>query len=155
MRNVVFRHEVRAHSKAAMATAPAGFSIEAGCSLQTGGGMAQAARREGAIWPGYRNSYQLHPGHLQHRCSARDWIDQILLLPIDQVEGRDVIPADTIVRIIHRLLLPVDFHIALVVETVFGVVEVWRVEAEPFLRRHPHVSLPGRLEFDVGPAAAD
>src|ERR1017187_6926196 len=102
MRNVIFRHEVRAHSKAAMATAPAGFSIEADCSLQTGGGMAQAARREGAIWPGYRNSYQLHPGHLQHRCSARDWIDQILLLPIDQVEGRDVIPADTIVRIIHR-----------------------------------------------------
>src|ERR1039458_3036875 len=89
----------------------------------------QAARREGAIWPGERNSYQLHPGHLQHRCSARNWIDQTLLLPIDQVEGGDVIPPDTIVRIVHRLLLPVDFHIALVVGTVFGVVDMPIVEA--------------------------
>src|ERR1035441_1614275 len=119
MRNVIFRHEVRAHSKAAMTAAPAGAPIKADFAVQAGGGMALAARREGAIWPWYRNSYQLHPGHLQHPCSASDWIDQILLLPIDQVEGRDVIPADTIVRIIHRLLLPVDFHIALVVGTVF------------------------------------
>src|ERR1035441_5993374 len=155
MRNVIFRHEVRAHSKAAMATAPAGFSIEADCSLQTGGGMAQAARREGAIWPGYRNSYQLHPGHLQHGCSARDWIDQILLLPIDQVEGRVVISSDTIVRIIHRLLLPVVFPIALVVGTVFGVVDMRIVEAIQLFRRHPHVALPDRLELDVRPAAAD
>src|SRR5450759_3451719 len=76
-------------------------------------------------------------------------------LPIDQVEGGDVIPPDTIVRIIHRLLLPVDFHIALVVGTVFGVVDMRIVEAAQLFRRHPHVALPDRLEFDVGPAAAD
>src|ERR1022692_1310040 len=115
----------------------------------------QAARREGVIWPGYRDSYQLHPGHLQHLGSARNWIDQTLLLPIDQVEGGDVIPADTIVRIVHRLLLPVDFHIALVVGTVFGVVDMRIVEAVQLFRRHPHVALPDRLEVDVGPAAAD
>src|SRR5664280_3253343 len=115
----------------------------------------QAARREGAIWPGYRSSYQLHPGHLQHPCAACDWIDQVLLLPIDQVEGGDVIPPDTIVCIVHRLLLPVDFHIALVVGTVFGVIDMRIVEAVQLLRRHPHVALPDGLEFDVGPAAAD
>src|ERR1039457_193931 len=115
----------------------------------------QAARREGAIWPGYRSSYQLHPRHVQHPCSARDWIDQILLLPIDQVEGGDVIPADPIVRIVNRLLLPVDFHIALVVGTVFGVVDMRIVEAVQLFRWHPHVALPDRLELDVGPAAAD
>src|ERR1035441_8037860 len=114
-----------------------------------------AARREGAIWPGYRSLYQLHPGHLQHACSACDWIDQILVLPIDQVEGGDVIPPDTIVRVIHRLLLPVDFHIAFVVRTVFGVVDLQIVEAVQLIRRHPHVALPDRLEFDVRPAAAD
>src|ERR1035441_10877762 len=81
MRNVIFRHEVRAHSKAAMTAAPAGAPIKADFAVQAGGGMALAARREGAIWPWYRNSYQLHPGHLQHPCSASDWIDQILLLP--------------------------------------------------------------------------
>src|ERR1017187_7237705 len=137
-----------------MTAVPAGAPIEADFSLQTGGGIVPA-RREGAIWPGYRRSYQLHPGHLQHRCSARDWIDQILLLPIDQVEGGDVIPPDTIVRIVHRFLLPVDFHSALVVGTVFGVVDMRIVEAVQFLRRYPHVALPDRLEFDVGPAAAD
>src|SRR5450759_4357598 len=155
MRNLIFHHEVTANSEAAMATALAGARIDADFSLQTGGGMALSARREGAIWPGYRNSYQLHPGHLQHRCSARDWIDQILLLPIDQVEGGDVIPPDTILRIVHRLLLPVDFHIALVVGTVFGVVDMRIVEAVQLLRRHPHVALPDRLELDVGAAAAD
>src|SRR5450756_457252 len=155
MLDLVFHQGVRAHSRAAMVAAPAGARIDADFSLQTGGGMALSARREGAIWPGYRNSYQLHPGHLQHRCSARDWIDQILLLPIDQVEGRDVIPPNTIVRIIHRLLLPVDFHIALVVGTVFGVVDMRIVEAVQLFRRHSHVALPDRLEFDVGPAATD
>src|ERR1035441_7178083 len=113
MRNLIFHHEVRAHSKAAMAATSAGASIEADLFIQTGGGRAEATGRQGAIWPGYRSSYQLHPGHLQHGCSTRDGIDQILRLPIDQVEGGDVIPADTIVRIVHRLLLPVDFHIAL------------------------------------------
>src|ERR1039458_540859 len=120
MRNLIFHFEVRAHSEAAMAATSASAPIEADFLLQTGGGMAQATRREGAIWPGYRDSDQLHSGHLQHRCSARDWIDQSLLHPIDQVEGGDVIPPDTIVRIVHRLLLPVDFHIALVVGTEFG-----------------------------------
>src|ERR1017187_8054927 len=138
-----------------MVAAPAGASIDADLLIQTGGGRAQATGRAGAIWPRYRNSYQLYPGHLQHRCSARDWIDQILLLPIDQVEGGDVIPADTVVRVVHRLLLPVDFHIALVVGTVFGVVDVRIVEAVQLFGRHPHVALPDRLEFDVGPAAAD
>src|ERR1039458_618926 len=112
------------------------------------GEWPQAARREGAIWPRYRNSYQLYSGHLQHRCSARDWIDQILRLPIDQVEGGDVIPADTIVRIVHRLLLPVDFHIAPVVGTVFGVVDMPIVEAVQLFGRHPHVALPDSLEFE-------
>src|ERR1035437_7843380 len=138
-----------------MVAAPAGAPIKADLLIQTVEGRAQAARREGAIWPGYRSSYQLHPGHLQHLGSARDWIDQILLLLIDQVEGGDVIPADTIVRIIHRLLLPVEFHIALVVGTVLAVVNMRIVEAVQLLRRHPHVALPDRLEFDVGPAAAD
>src|ERR1035441_3332540 len=138
-----------------MVAAPAGASIDADLLIQTGGGRAQATARAGAIWPRYRNSYQLYPGHLQHRCSARDWIDQILLLPIDQVEGGDVIPPDTIVRIVHRLLLPVDFHIALVVGTVFGVVDMRIVEAVQLFGRHPHVALPDSLEFDVGPAAAD
>src|SRR5450759_4977065 len=124
MLDLVFHQGVRAHSRAAMVAAPAGARIDADFSLQTGGGMALSARRERAIWPGYRNSYQLYPGHLQHRCSARDWIDQILRLPIDQVEGGDVIPADTIVRIVHRLLLPVDFHICILVGTVFGVVDM-------------------------------
>src|ERR1035437_1281618 len=79
--------------------APAGAPMDAYFSLQTGGGMAQATRREGAIGPGYRDSDQLHSGHLQHPCSACHWIDQILRLPIDEVEGGDVIPPDTIVRI--------------------------------------------------------
>src|ERR1035438_9462648 len=114
MRNLDFHHEVGAHSRAARVAAPAGAPIEADFSLQTGGGIVPA-RREGAIWPAYRDSYQLRPRHPQHPCSARDWIDQILLLPVDHVEGGDVIPPDTIVRVIHRLLLPVDFHIAFVV----------------------------------------
>src|SRR5664280_484911 len=118
-----------------------------------GNGAVYAKRR--AIWPGYRSLYQLHPGHLQHACSACDWINQILVLPIDEVEGGDVIPADPVVRIAHRLLLPVDFHIALVVGTVFGVVDMRIVEAVQLFSRHPHVALPDRLEFDVGPAAAD
>src|ERR1017187_8047632 len=137
-----------------MTAVPAGAPIEADFSLQTGGGIVPA-RREGAIGPVYRRSYQLHPGHLQHRCSARDWIDQILLLPIDQIEGGDVIPADPIVRIVNRLLLPVDFHIALIVGTVLGVVDMRIVEAVQLFRWHPHVALPYRLELDVGPAAAD
>src|ERR1017187_6515773 len=120
-----------------MVATPAGAPIKADLLIQTVEGRAQAARREGAIWPGYRSSYQLHPGHLQHLGSAGDWIDQILLLPIDQVEGGDVIPPDTIVRIVHRLLLPVDFHIALVVGTVLGVVDMRIVEAVQLLRRHP------------------
>src|ERR1019366_7513171 len=103
----------------------------------------------------YRSSYQLHPGHLQHLGSACDWIDQVLLLPIDEVEGGDVIPADTIVCIVHRLLLPVDFHIALVVGTVFGVVDMRIVEAVQLFGRHPQVALPDHLGFDEGPAAAD
>src|ERR1017187_3821996 len=138
-----------------MVAAPAGAPIKADLLIQTVEGRAQAARREGAIWPGYRSSYQLHPGHLQDLGSACDWIDQVLLLPIDQVEGGDVIPPDTIVRVVHRLLLPVDLHIALVVGTVFGVVDMRIVEAVHLFGRHSHVALPDRLEFDVGPAAAD
>src|ERR1039457_6021041 len=41
------------------------------------------------------------------------------------------------------------------VGTVFGVVDMRIVEAVQLLRRHPHVALPDRLEFYVGPAAAD
>src|ERR1017187_6809269 len=143
------------HSQAAMTAVPAGARLRQTSPSKPEAEWPQAARREGAIWPGYRSSYQLHPGHLQHLGSARDWIDQILLLLIDQVEGGDVIPADTIVRLIHRLLLPVDFHIALVVGTVLAVVNMRIVEAVQLFRRHSHVALPDRLELDVGPAAAD
>src|ERR1017187_8312194 len=143
------------YSQAAMTAILAGARSRQTSPSKAEAEWPQAARREGAIWPGYRSSYQLHPGHLQHLGSAGDWIDQILLLPIDQVEGGDVIPPDTIVRIVHRLLLPVDFHIALVVGTEFGVVHMWIVEAVQLFGRHPQVALPDRLEFDVGPAAAD
>src|ERR1017187_9684634 len=60
------------------------------------------------------------------------------------------IPSHLVLSLVgHRLLLPVDFHIALVVGTVFGVVDMRIVEAVQLLRRHPHVALPDRLELDV------